>query len=168
MKTIYFMRHGLAVKKTNIIYDDKDRPLTEDGIQKIIRETKGLIRMGLDIDLIISSPLKRAMETAIIVASGLRMENKIEILEELSPDTSFNKFMKALEKYENKNKILLVGHEPHLSVTISMILGLKNPCIILKKGSICRIDSHTIPPDETANIVWLMQPKGLRLLGGKK
>ena len=167
MKSLYFMRHGPAVQKSSMLYEEKDRPLTEDGIKRIVKETKGFSRVEGSFDLILYSPLKRSAQTAALVAAGLGCEKKLEACNELAPKTSFNMLMAAIEKHKNKSKILLVGHEPDLAMAISLLLGAENPGILLKKGAICRIDIETLPSGNTVQLAWLMQPRALRLLGGK-
>lgn len=168
MKSLFFMRHGPAVEKTSILYDDRDRPLTEDGIKRVSAAAKGLSKAAGDFDIILTSPLKRAFQTAALVAGRLDAEKKIEICSELAPRTSFNKLMQALERYKNRNRILLVGHEPDLSMAVSMLLGARNSSVQMKKGAVCRVDVDGLPPDGTAQLVWLMQPRALRLIGGRK
>jgi phosphohistidine phosphatase len=162
------MRHGQAVEKADRVYEDKDRPLTKEGVKKLEREAEGLREIVESFDAILTSPMKRAYQTGAIIAESFGIEKKLEICNELSPRASFSKLMEALEKYKGKNNILLVGHEPDITFTISTFLAAKNPCLILKKGGVCRINITGLAPKYSAEMAWLLQPKVLRMIGGKR
>jgi len=163
------MRHGPAVDKNIPLFRDRDpeRPLTEDGIKKVAKAARGLKRIAPDIGCIFSSPLKRAFETAIIVAQEYGFKKKIEVLKDLGPGGSVKMLALAIAERKACNSMLLVGHEPDLSVMIGFMLGSINISVTLKKGAVARIDMDGLPPENTAKLVWLMQPKQLREIGKK-
>jgi phosphohistidine phosphatase len=161
------MRHGRAVDKSGMLYEDKDRPLTEEGIKGILREARGLKRLEGGFDLILHSPLKRAAQTAALVAGTMGLEKITQECQELLPKTSFNRLAAALEKIKGKSSILLVGHEPDLSMTVALLVGCKGPCVMLKKGAVCRVEAEPPYTSGNASLAWLMQPRALRIIGGK-
>ncbi len=160
------MRHGPAVDKNIPLFRDRDseRPLTEDGIKKVAKAAKGLKKIVPDIACIFSSPLKRAFETAIIVAQEYGFKKKIEVIKELAPGGSMKMLALTIAEHKACNSILLVGHEPDLSVMIGFMLGSMNISIVLKKGAVARLDMDGLPPENTTKLVWLMQPKQLRAI----
>ena len=161
-----FLRHGIAVDRasgTNA--DDRSRTLTPKGIKRIQREAQGMLRLSLSFDRILSSPLERARQTAKIVAQALQLEDRLEEFEQLSPDQSVRDLLSGLAAYAGKKQILLVGHEPLLSSTVSFLLSEKSGAQIqLKKGGLVCLELDAIPPRKSAVLQWALAPKHLRLM----
>jgi phosphohistidine phosphatase len=162
---IYILRHAIAVQRGTTAYPNDDRPLTDEGIEKITEEAKGITKIIDGFDIILTSPLIRAHDTAKITAKELNCENKIEICKQLLPGSSIKSLFSYLSKYKNKEKILLVGHEPDLGYIASALLGIETSVIEFKKGALCRIDVFSIPPKEPGTLIWHLTPKQLRMLG---
>jgi len=165
MKKIYFLRHATAVPRGAPGYPDDDRPLTDKGIDKFARSVKGIICLVDSFDAIVTSPLKRASETAAFLAREMNIEGRLDVTGHLLPRTNLSRLLAYLAKYRNAERILLVGHEPDLSSIISRIAGSPNAVVTMKKGALCRLDVDAIPPRKPGRIVWLLQPKILRKLG---
>jgi phosphohistidine phosphatase len=166
---LYFMRHGIAVDRadTGAKSGDRERRLTPKGIKRIQKAANGLIAMSLSFDRILTSPLARAGQTAKIVAQALRLEHCLEEFPQLSPDQSVQDLIAGLVAYSGDKKILLVGHEPLLSGTVSFLLsGKAGAAIRIKKGGLCCLELDGIPPKENAVLHWALAPKQLRLLAG--
>jgi len=163
---LYFMRHGIAADRAaGATADDRSRALTAKGIKRIQREAEGLKRLALSFDRILSSPLERARQTAIIVAQALQLEDRLEEFEQLSPDQSVRELLSGLSAYAGKKQILLVGHEPLLSQTVSFLLAEKAGANIqLKKGGLCCLELDAIAPRKSATLQWALAPKHLRLM----
>ena len=161
-----FMRHGIAVERaTGVAADDRSRTLTPKGIKKIRREAEGLLRLSLAFDRILSSPLERARQTAKIVAQVLQMEDRLEEIAQLAPDQSVRELLSGLSAYADKKQILLVGHEPLLSRTVSFLLsGKAGAQIQFKKGGLCCLEVDGMPPHKSAALKWALAPKHLRLM----
>lgn len=162
MKYLYFLRHGIAVLPGTPGYPNDDRPLTDEGHDKMQKEAKGIRRIIDDLDMILSSPLKRAHDTALIVAKAMGIEHKIETTKTLLPGCRTKEFLALLEKYADKEHILVVGHEPDLSAMISELAGSQRTIVEMKKGALCRVELDGIPPKGPGEITWLIQPKILR------
>jgi len=108
---------------------------------------------------------ERARQTAKIVAQALRLEDRVEEIEQLSPDQSVEDLLSALAGYSSEKGILLIGHEPLLSATVSFLLSGKTGAEIrLKKGGLCCLEVDGIPPPKGAVLHWALTPKQLRLL----
>jgi phosphohistidine phosphatase len=162
---IYLLRHAIAEPRGSAEYPNDDRPLTEAGIRKMTQEAKNLSRIIPPFDVILASPLSRAVETANIVAGALPAETSVQICRELLPGSSIKKLMAYLAKYKNLSNILLVGHEPDLGRLASNLLGSPVSILELKKGSIACIEVDCLPPSTAGRLLWLLTPGHVRALG---
>lgn len=164
---LYFLRHGIAVDRADSgkPSDDRERALTPKGIKRMRKAAKGLVTLSLSFDRILTSPFERARQTAKIVAEALRSEDRLEEVQELAPDQSVQDLLSGLAKYSGDKNILLVGHEPLLSSTVSFFLsGKAGAEVLLKKGGLCCLEVDGVPPRESAVLHWALTPKQLRLL----
>lgn len=164
---LYFMRHGIAVDRGDAAKpsDDRERALTPKGIKRMQKAAKGLLSLSLPLDRLLTSPLARARQTAQIVAEVLHMVDRLEEIQELCPDRSVQDLLSGLAAYSGKNNILLIGHEPLLSSTVSFLLsGKAGAEIRLKKGGICCLEVDSLPPKERPILNWALAPKQLRLM----
>ena len=110
-------------------------------------------------ELIVSSNLKRAMQTAQFVGNELGYEGKVEISLALAPDATFADFSKMLEKYADRQDLLLVGHNPSLFQFLGrLITGNGAAGVRMRKGSVARIDMDKHPP----LLQWLIDPRMAR------
>src|SRR5579875_3316406 len=119
----YFLRHGIAAERGEWEGSDFDRPLTDEGHARMAREAKAIAKFDLGIELILTSPLVRAKETAEIVAKALKLQERLEGM---------------LREHRGAKALLLVGHEPGMSRTIGELVG--GAAIDLKKGGLARVD----------------------------
>jgi phosphohistidine phosphatase len=163
---LYFMRHGIAADRAaGATADDRSRMLTPKGVKRIEKEAQGMLRLSLSFDRILSSPLERARETAKIVAQALQLEDRLEEFEQLEPGHSARDLLSGLANYAGKKQILLIGHEPLLSQTVSFLLSEKAGAQIeLKKGGLCCLELDAVPPRKSATLQWALAPKHLRLM----
>ena len=163
------MRHGIAVDRGDTAKpsDDRERALTPKGIKRMRKAANGLLSLSLRLDRILTSPLERARQTAQIVAETLHMQDRLEEIQELCPDRSVQDLLSGLAAYSGEKNILLVGHEPLLSSTVSLLLSGKTGAEIrLKKGGLCCLEVDGFPPKKSAVLHWALTPKQLRLLAG--
>ena len=145
---LYLLRHGIA-EDARPGQDDADRPLTSEGIRRMEKAAHGMLVVVPGLDRILTSPLKRARQTAEIVAAAFGME--AEACPDLSLDGDPRSALKGLDR---ASSVLLVGHEPGLSVLAAGGPGR----IEFRKGALARID---LPP---GRLVWLMTNRQLRSL----
>ncbi|HEY7168545.1 MAG TPA: phosphohistidine phosphatase SixA [Candidatus Binatia bacterium] len=166
---LYLLRHGIAVPKgEHGSAPGDDRPLTAKGIRRMRKAAKGLRRLGIPFDGILSSPLIRASQTADILAEVLGLQTELQQISGLAPESSVENLLFGLSRFENHEHLVLVGHEPLLSETAAFLMSGKDkstPNIALKKGGICKIEIDALPPHESGILHWLLAPKQLRLLG---
>jgi len=161
---IYILRHGIAVERGTPGYKrDGDRPLTEEGVEKMRQIAKAMREMDLQFDVIFSSPYVRAKATADIVAETLG-EN-VTLTDSLLPEANPPELIDEIND-EKPQRVLLVGHEPDLSALIStLICGKRNADIELKKGGLAKLTAETLTYGKCATLNWLLTPKQLRQLG---
>ena len=156
---LYLMRHANAgLRRDNPLLDAK-RGLIKEGKEQCMLMARVLSAVGAQVDVIVSSPLKRALQTAQFVGTELGYEAKVEISMALSPNASYAAFQDLLAKYQNREGILVVGHNPNLFQFLGkMITGNGGAAIRLRKASIAKVDMEHHPP----RLQWLMDPRTAR------
>ena len=158
---LYLIRHGVAEERGDAWPDDSKRPLTEDGTSRMRKAARGLSRLGVAFDIVLTSPLVRARQTAEIVAGGLAPRPSLVNIESLAPDAGYAALMADLEKHARKPRIALVGHEPDIGELAARLIGSRR-AIEFKKGAICRIDFDVLPPKAIGQLIWFLPPRVLR------
>jgi phosphohistidine phosphatase len=158
---LYLIRHGLAEERGNAWPDDGKRPLTAEGMASMRKEARGLARLGVVLDVVLTSPFVRARQTAELVAGGLEPRPPIVNVESLTPDGSYAAVVADLEKHARKKRIALVGHEPAIGELAARLIGSRHS-FEFKKGAVCRIDVEAIPPSGPGTLRWLLTPRVLR------
>lgn len=162
--TLYVLRHGLAVEPgTRAFAKDAERPLTAKGERKLWKIAEAMEGLGLSFDLILSSPYRRARQTAEIVAEAFNARKKLEFSDELAPAGSAKKLIEHLNRLDPMpDTVLLAGHEPYLSEFISLLLsGDTGLAIVLKKGGLCKLTADSLHYGRCAALEWLLTPKQL-------
>ena len=176
MIELYLMRHGIAADLgEGGIIKDEDRPLTPEGRARMKQAAAGLKDLGLKFNLILTSPLLRARQTAEAVAAVMDLQHRVKIIETLAPGKAFAtgegghaEIFLELGAYQF-DRALLVGHMPDLSELASFLLaGNRNLNIEFKKGALCAIEVTSIPPRGPGLLRWLMTPKQMRALAKGK
>lgn len=166
---LYLMRHGIAVTADQSGTEaDRARPLTPKGIKRMRRAAKGLRRLEISFDALLTSPLVRARQTSEIIADSLGLENHLEEISELAPDSSVERLISGLNRFQDKENLLLVSHNPLLSYAFAFFATGKKDSTLeieLKKGGLCRIEIDGLPPSTPGTLHWSLTPKQLRLLG---
>jgi phosphohistidine phosphatase len=160
---LYLIRHGLAEERGEAWPDDNKRPLTDEGMARMRKAARGLARLGVAIDVILSSPLVRARQTADLIAGGLDPRPSLVNVDSLAPDGSYAAIVADLEKHGRKPRLALVGHEPAIGELAARLIGSRH-ALEFKKGAICRIDLDEIPPAGPGDLRWMLTPRVLRAL----
>jgi phosphohistidine phosphatase len=155
---LFLIRHGIAEERGDAWPDDAKRPLSEDGIERFQRSARGLARLDIWIDVVLTSPLVRARQTADIVASAFDPRPSIITIESLAPGGSYASLLTDLEKHGRKTRIALVGHEPGIGELGARLIGSRHS-FEFKKGAVCRIDVDEIPPVSPGDLRWFLTPK---------
>jgi phosphohistidine phosphatase len=161
--TIYVIRHGVAEQCGPDWPDDSKRPLTDRGIRQLRQSARGLVRLGVVIDVLLSSPLVRARQTAEVLAAVLEPTPRIRLVDSLAPGAAHALLVDDLAKHARQHQLGLVGHEPAIGTTAARLAGLRRP-LAFKKGAICRIDLEELPPGRAGDLRWFAPPQLLRHL----
>jgi phosphohistidine phosphatase len=157
---LYFLRHELAADRHEWKGSDADRPLTEGGIERMKRSAAMMAGLGLELEAILSSPLTRARQTASIVAEALDVQNKLLFDDRLGDGFDMNALAKILLDHTGSESLMLVGHEPGLSSTISVLIG--GGRIVCKKGGLACVKLPE-PASLQGELLWLIPPRILAL-----
>lgn len=160
---LYILRHGIAADRGVEYPDDDLRPLTDKGIRRMRREAEGMNAIGIAPDVIISSPLVRAVQTAEIVRDGLDAPPQMAISEALVPEAHPSQIIQELVKsHSSLSSVMVVGHEPHMSSLVSYIMtGQVSWLIKLKKGALCNMEISALGRGQ---LLWALAPRQLRAL----
>jgi phosphohistidine phosphatase len=159
---IYFLRHASAGEHLANPKKDEKRPLDKDGIEQCGYVGRALNAMAVQVDVIISSPLKRCTQTASLVGNEMGYEGKLQIETALRPEATFADFRKLLEKYASQESIMMVGHNPNLSQFLGTVIGESGSeaSVDLKKGAVARVEMRR----NAGTLQWCVIPKMLRTL----
>jgi len=150
---LYFLRHGEA-DWPGWTKPDDERPLTDFGKKEVRQVAKFLGRLKVKPDLIVSSPLPRALQTAEVAAQELK--TKVRQDEALEPGFGISGLSTVLKRHPSK-VLMLVGHEPDFSSVISALTG---GFIKMAKAGIALVDLD--PETEKGRLLWLFPPKFAR------
>jgi phosphohistidine phosphatase len=158
---LYLMRHANAgLSRENAVLDAK-RGLVKEGKEQCMLMARALSALKVQVDVIVSSPLKRAMQTAQFVGTELGYENKVETSNALLPNAAFTAFQDMLAKYADREGLLAVGHNPVLYQFLGrLITGNGGAAIRMRKGSVARVDLDHHPP----RLQWLIDPRSARAI----
>jgi len=147
---LYFLRHGEA-DWPNCNKSDDERPLTKRGKKEMREVAKFLDRLKARPDLIVTSPLPRAAQTAEIAADYLKAKLRRDEL--LAPGFGMTNLRTVLKRHRAK-VLMLVGHEPDFTNIIS---GLTCASLKLSKAGVALLDID--PEAEKGKLLWLFPPK---------
>jgi phosphohistidine phosphatase len=161
---LYILRHASAgVRRVNPILDKK-RPLDKEGKRHCLQLAHVLNAMKLQFDLIVSSPLKRSMQTASLVGTETGYEAKILTSAALAPEATFTQFQKLLNECAKYENLLVVGHNPNINSFLGSLLvpasTAAGACVRLRKGSLARVSLVRGP----ATLQWMLDPRTVRAL----
>lgn len=163
---LLLIRHAIAEERESFARtgkEDRLRPLTDEGRKKMKQAAKGLRAMVPEIELLATSPLTRAAQTAAILDSVYGDVKEVEI-KELSPEATPERFLRWLRK-QKADTVAAVGHEPSLSLIASWLLtGQERRVIALRKGGACLIDFPDGVDAGAGTLLWALTPAQLRAL----
>ena len=163
---LYLVRHSNAVEPGTPEYDDDSlRPLTEKGRDKMKEIASALKNLDVKPDLIVSSPYVRARQTAEILVKVLKYKQDLMFSDALIPMGSADDIIGEINEKYHVDELMLVGHEPCLSVLIgTLTAGNPDLAIDLKKGGVCCLSSDDLRTDRRAVLEWHLTPKILTRL----
>jgi phosphohistidine phosphatase len=158
---LYLMRHASAgLHRENPLLDEK-RSLVREGKEQCVLMARVMAALKVQVDVIVSSPLKRALQTAQFVGTELGYEAKVEISPALAPDADYDDFLDMLAGYSNLDGVLAVGHNPNVFQFLGRLITSNGGAAIrMRKGSVARVDLDRHPP----LLQWLVDPRSARAI----
>ena len=159
---IYFLRHASAGEHLANPKKDEKRALDKEGIEQCGYVGRALAALEAQVDVMVSSPLKRATQTASLVGNEMGYEGKLQIETGLRPEATFSDFRKLVEKYARQEAIMVVGHNPNLSQFLGAIIS-DSGCeasVELKKGAVAKVEMRR----SSGTLQWCLTPKQVRAL----
>jgi Phosphohistidine phosphatase SixA len=157
---VVLFRHGIAEARTGE-EPDEDRALSDKGYKRMKKISRGLESVFPKIDALYSSPLLRAVQTAMWLRKRYGKKLDVQILEALAPDADPQAAIESLRGAGRR--AVLVGHEPHLSALMKAMVGMPSQTPIeLEKGGCYGI---RLTPGEKATLEWILPAKVLEKLG---
>lgn len=161
---LYFIRHGLAGESGSYPNDD-ERPLTEEGHKKTRRVAEQLQELGLKFDLILTSPLVRARQTAeILHHAGL--SKHLEESSDLAPVGALASWLTWFDTWRqgSGDRLALVGHEPNLSSWAeALVWGQSQGKLVMKKAGVIGLNVPQVGnPVGQSELFWLTPPRFLK------
>jgi phosphohistidine phosphatase len=154
---IYLLRHGLA-DDAKSGQPDSERPLTGEGREKLRRVLKRARSADLDPSSILSSPYRRAMETAGVAAEVLGYTGEIVRTRALVPEASPFDAWEEIRSRKSERAILLASHEPLMSAMVAFLLDSPALHVDMKKGALVRIDCERFGPKAAGALKWMLTP----------
>lgn len=156
---LFLMRHANAGTVRENPELDSKRGLVKEGKEQCMLMARLLGALKVPIDVIVSSPLKRARQTAQLVGTELGYDAQVEVSPALGLNASYADFQRLLEKYADREGILVVGHNPSIFQFLGrMITGNGGAAIRMRKGSIACVRADRHPP----RLQWLLDPRTAR------
>jgi phosphohistidine phosphatase len=159
---VYFLRHASAGESFDDPKKDEKRPLDEEGILQSRYVGRALEAMDVTVEQVLTSPLKRAVQTASLVANEIGFEGKLVSSPELRPEATYDQFRQLLQRYSGNETVMVVGHNPSLTEFLGRSI-CPRACtagIEFKKGAIAKVETRT----RSGLLHWLITPKAVRAI----
>jgi phosphohistidine phosphatase len=159
---LYFLRHASAGEHFVNPKKDEKRALDKEGIEQCGYVGRALTALDVQVDVIVSSPLKRCTQTAFLIGNELGFEGKLQLDPGLRPEAGLADFRKLLEKYARQEAIMVVGHTPNLSQFLGSVIS-DSGCeasLELKKGAVAKVELRRT----SGTLQWCLTPKIVRAL----
>lgn len=166
MVRLYLVRHAIACEHDGVKWPDDDkRPLTHKGTARMREVVEGLLELDVELDLVITSPLVRAKQTADLIIAGWPDAPALLVNDALAPTGTPAGVAAVLSRHSKLKDIALVGHEPNLGHLAAFLIGARAP-LSFKKGGVACIEMPTLPVVGPGQLTWHATPKMLRALAG--
>ena len=162
---LIILRHGEAGARIPLTSKDAERSLTAAGKQEIQEVSNSLKALKIKVDLVVTSPLRRCLETAQIVAKELNRSKELETWDELKPEGERSALYARLSKLKQDSSVLVVGHEPYLSLLISELISGNTRCrMVIKKAGLAKVEVSSLTPRPSGELRWLLTPRQVKRL----
>jgi len=154
---IYILRHGIA-EGAHARGSDADRALTQEGKQKLRRVLERAKAAGVRPSLVLTSPLKRALQTAEIAAAILDVKPEPVRTKALLPENQPEGVWSEL-RAQNAEEVLIAGHEPLLSRVVAFLLGVPALQVNMKKAGMVAVTVEIMGAQPRGIFEWMLTPK---------
>lgn len=167
---LFLLRHASAGTRRPNPKVDQRRSLDKEGKQHCLHLAHILNALKINFDLVISSPLKRSLQTAQLIATETGYEANILLTQALAPEATFAEFESLLRESSAADNLLVVGHSPNIQHFLSLLLlppgsgqvtGGSSPLVRMRKGSLARI---SLARNSAANLQSVIDPRTVRAL----
>jgi phosphohistidine phosphatase len=154
---IYFLRHANAGQKKLNPKKDEKRPLDDEGVRQCTQIGRILSAMQASVDAVISSPLKRATQTAALVANEIGYDGKLHLEDALRPEARYEQFRDMLRKHAKAEAVMVVGHNPNFSEFLGNTIAANGnrSFVDMKKGSVAKVESE----QKKMVLQWMLTPR---------
>lgn len=154
---VFFLRHASAGQSLLNPQKDERRPLDEEGTVQARYVGGMLANLDVQVEQIVSSPLKRARQTASIVANELAFEGAVQLEDALRPQAQLAEFQALLARLRKHEAVMVVGHNPSLNEFLNKMVaaGTGSARIELKKGAVAKVELA----GRSGTLAWLVTPK---------
>lgn len=136
--------------------DDDERALTSAGVHALRAAAALWRRINLRPDVVISSPLPRALQTADLLAAGLALSDAPIVSERLRPGAAWADLAQAMANHPEARRVMFVGHEPDLSSAVCLLTGAS--AVRLRKGGIACVEFPGVSEPGGGELAWLLDP----------
>ena len=151
---LYFLRHGKAGQPR--AHDDDARELTPKGVAALRAAASLWRRLNVRPDVVISSPLARALQTAELFVEGVGLDEPPVVDDRLRPGATWDDMAQTLAAHAGAERAMLVGHEPDLSSAVEALTGAS--AIRLRKGGLATVEFSGEPQPGGGELAWLLDP----------
>jgi phosphohistidine phosphatase len=155
---IYILRHGIADDPKHG-QPDSERALTDEGRDKLRRVLKRARAAGVTPSAILSSPYRRAVETADVAAKELDFAGNVQHTRALIPEAAPSEIWHELRALKDEPAVLLASHEPFTGRLTAYLLGSPALQVDVKKGALIRIDCERVGTEPHGVLKWMLTPR---------
>ena len=155
---VYLLRHGIAEDQRPGA-SDADRALTDEGRRKLKSVLQAASKAGVKPALILTSPLRRAVETAEVAQEVLEYKNQLIRTQALTPASAVEDVWREIRAHRDEDSLMLVGHNPLFDELAAYLLGSGAVHVSFKKGAILRVDFESFPAQPKGILRWYLTPK---------
>ncbi len=153
MMKLVVVRHAEAVERSADVREEQ-RYLTPEGRAFFRKTAETMKNKGIEPDMILTSPLIRAVQTADILAETISYSGRLMVTDDLSPGFGIEDLRQILESWKEAKEIVIVGHEPDLGDVVASLLSLPAG-FAFKKGSAVKLKVDTEDTGKPAAFKWL-------------
>jgi phosphohistidine phosphatase len=153
---LYFVRHGKAGEYRAGDPNDDERELTDAGVAELRAAAPLWRRLNLRPDLVLSSPLPRALQTADLFVEGVQLARRPLADDRLRPGAEWPDMARAMTADRDARRVMFVGHEPDLSAAVALLTGAR--AVRLRTGGVACVEFPGIPEPGAGELAWLLDP----------